>query len=132
VEVISSSPVWIKLSVLVDVKRYIENIWIALKNVLNAISVMYVPVQNQDLPAFFREVVLAHFGCDTNVVEEAESSWLVMFRVMSGRSDDRYGIFNMSSYDCSTSLNCSTSREQGTVMSKRMKVHRVHLLASCP
>jgi hypothetical protein len=109
VEVVTLRTIGIEFSILVDMQRYVENVGIALEGILNAVTMVHVPIENQNLPALVGEVVLAHFGRNTNIVEETETARLIVFCMMSRWANDCYGILDLAGYYRAAGFNGSTS-----------------------
>jgi hydrogenase maturation factor len=108
VEVVALRAVGVELPILVDMQRYVENVGVAFKGILYAISMVYVPIKNQDLAAFVGKVVLTHFGRNTDIVEEAEAARLIVFCMMSRWANDCHGIFYLADYYRAAGFNGST------------------------
>lgn len=83
------------VSIVKSVNRYVENGVIIVECVLNASSVVDVPVENEDALDVTSASVLSVLRADGDIVEETEAATFFFLGVMTGRSDDRNSVRNL-------------------------------------
>jgi hypothetical protein len=83
--------------------------------VLNAVSVVNVPVKDKYFAAFCREVILTYSSSDWNIVEYAKPRRLVAFCVMAWRPNDGDSISYISANDGSAGFDRTTRSESSTM-----------------
>jgi hypothetical protein len=86
---IPSSRTWIERILM---QANVEDRRIPLKDVLCAIAMVDIPVQNGNLPQTVSSLRIAR--SDRDVVEKTEPHWTISFRVMAGGAYDAEGVYH--------------------------------------
>ena len=75
-------------------QAHVHHRGVRLKGVLRAVSVVHIPVENQD---FVHSMLLLEMACsDRNIVEQAKAKRRRSFRVVTGRPAEPKGVVDRS------------------------------------
>ncbi len=118
----------VELAVAVDVQGDVEDVGVVVEHVLDAVAVVDVPVEDEDLAAEFRVVGLADLGRDRHVVEEAEAHGCVVLGVVAGRADDGEGVLDGARDDALARLDGAAGRDERGLVRHAAHVDRVAAL----
>lgn len=115
---------------LVAMDAHVEHLGIRLEDVLGAIAVVHIPVDNQD--ALQPKFPYGILGSNGNVVEYTEAVRLIRLGVVAGRANVADAAARLPAQDTVDSLQHRSGGEGGALEGARMQVHRIvagsHLL----
>ena len=110
-------------AMLVAMYAHVEHLGIGLEDVLSAVAMMNVPVNNQyALQAIFPYRILCGNG---HIIEYAEAMRLIRFRMMTRRSDIANAAAGLATQHAVHRLEHGAGGERSTLEGARMQINRI-------
>jgi hypothetical protein len=99
------------------VRRAKKHTRVAPKDLLRAVAVVSIPINNRDALRPMR--LLSMSGCNRGVVEKAEPHSFGPLRMVAGRAHSREGVADLTGHHLVDGLGCGASRSQRRIQRAR-------------